>query len=175
MGEQCEVVIEVPAVTTEEVVHECLAVLGDRPVVEHVGGVAPERLRLRSEARRRVRLVFGERARREHAVRLREHQLVEPRQLRRRRLRHDRLFRLGVGHAARPLVDRQVRERLVGAAVHERVQRAEAAQQPLPVRTDLRHHARTGRVLALESLELAAPRAVAGSAERQGHDETRLA
>ena len=71
--------VEVPAVAAEEVVHQRLAVVGDGPVVQEVGGVTAERDRLRREARRRIGLVFRERGRREHALGLRQHQLVEAR------------------------------------------------------------------------------------------------
>ena len=52
---------------------------------------------------------------------------------------------------------------------------AQAAQQPLTVRADLRHDARAVCVLALEPGELVAPRAVAAAAERERDHEARLA
>ena len=165
-----------PGVAAEEVVDERVAVVGDGPVVEQLLGIAAERRRLRGEAGRGIGLVVGHRVPtgtpRSRCASIRSRRRGTP-----GGGRSATIAARTSGSAMRggALGDRQVRERLVRGAAAERMRRAQPAEQALTVRADLRDDARAVGVLALDAVELVAPRAAARATERERDHEAGLA
>ena len=93
-----------------------------------------------------------------------------------RPLGEDRGAHVGLGHAGGALGDRQVLDRVVRRAAAERVRRAQPAEQPLPVRADLRDDARAVGVLPLHAREPVAPVGLPrAAAERERDRDAALA